>query len=470
MPLQPSPFLMESKAKLKEVVDRLSARYPYVSLLATDVDGMSVDLSESNVSMSPSPDRERGFVIRVQTEMGFTEYSFNSLDVERVVAAVDELVALRRTLIQWVKPLPYPETLADESKELFYLAETTEEAPTPEEVLHEMEDVHKACREAHPEVATLFLTMQHTQVNKLFLSPARDLYQSYQYSIAMASAIVTRGEIIRNSFDSRSGAVGWELLNALPEVAEKAITTATELLDAERMKSGEYDIISDPDFTGLIAHEAFGHGTEMDMFVKHRAKGAEYLNRRVASDAVRMHDGAAAYDEVSSYVFDDEGTLASDTLIIEDGIFRHGMADALSALYLGVPATGNGKRESYKRKAYTRMTNTFFEAGELSLEEMMADIKHGYLLEGLHSGMEDPKNWGIQCVASHAREIIDGKFTGKLVAPVYLTGYVPDLLESITAASPDLRLSGSGYCGKGWKEWVKTSTGGSYIRAKGRLS
>lgn len=84
--------------------------------------------------------------------------------------------------------------------------------------------------------------------------------------------------------------------------------------------------------------------------------------------------------------------------------------------------------------------------------------------------MEDPKNWGIQCVASKAREIKDGKLTGKIFSPVYLTGYVPDLLTSISKISKGLKLSGSGYCGKGWKEWVKTSTGGSYIKAKGRLS
>ena len=146
------------------------------------------------------------------------------------------------------------------------------------------------------------------------------------------------------------------------------------------------------------------------------------------------------------------------------------MCDELSALQLGVEPTGNGKRESYKRKAYTRMTNTFFEEGTDSLDEMIASIQYGYLLEGFSSGMEDPKNWGIQCVASKGREIKDGKLTGRIVSPLYLTGYVPELLESITMVSPGLKLSGSGYCGKGWKEWVKTSTGGSYIKAKGRLN
>ena len=88
----------------------------------------------------------------------------------------------------------------------------------------------------------------------------------------------------------------------------------------------------------------------------------------------------------------------------------------------------------------------------------------------MNNGMEDPKNWGIQCTAMKAREIKDGKLTGKVFSPATLTGYVPDVLESISMVSGEIEMNGSGYCGKGYKEWVKTSTGGSYLKFKGRLS
>ena len=81
----------------------------------------------------------------------------------------------------------------------------------------------------------------------------------------------------------------------------------------------------------------------------------------------------------------------------------------------------------------------------------------------------DPKNWGIQCMVSIAREIRDGKLTGKIFSPIVLTGYVPDLLKSITMMSPDVKLEGGGMCGKGYKEWVKVSDGGPYIKARIRL-
>ena len=182
-----------------------------------------------------------------------------------------------------------------------------------------------------------------------------------------------------------------------------------------------------------------------------------------------MHDGADATLSAASYFFDDDGVLASDTLIIKDGILQTGISDVISASILGTKPTGNGRRESYKRKAYTRMTNTFFSPGEDKVEDMIKSIKYGYLLAQTDNGMEDPKNWNIQCVCAYGREIKDGQFTGKIVAPVVMSGYVPDLLNSITMVSDTCTVIGSGHCGKGYKEWVMVSDGGPYIKARCKL-
>ena len=276
---------------------------------------------------------------------------------------------------------------------------------------------------------------------------------------------------IKYNFASASGLVGYEIMDDVLTKIDEAAKNVIDLFNAKQVVPGEYDIICNPEVSGLIAHEAFGHGVEMDMFVKDRAKGVEYINEYVASKITNMRDGAQSGLEVGTYLFDDEGTLGSDTLVIDNGILKCGISDLLSALQLGTTPTGNGRRESYERKAYARMTNTFFEAGDDNLDDMIKTVKKGYLLEGLFSGMEDPKNWGIQCVVALGREIIDGEFTGNIISPVTLTGYVPDLLKSIKMVSnTPLELNGSGYCGKGHKELVKTSTGGTYILAKGRLS
>ncbi len=194
------------------------------------------------------------------------------------------------------------------------------------------------------------------------------------------------------------------------------------------------------------------------------------MNKQIASSLVTMHDNAFDISQAATYFFDDEGELSSDTVIIDKGILVSGINDLLSAKFLNVPPTGNGRRESYERKVYTRMTNTYFEPGNSTLEEMISSVKYGYLLDNGLSGMEDPKNWGIQCMVNIGREIKDGKLTGKVISPVCLSGYVPDLLNSISMVSDTLTLSGSGYCGKGYKEWVKVSDGGPAIKARVTIS
>lgn len=473
MKLKTSDFLLNNKDKLKIIIDKLSHEFEYVSILGTDVYGGNYTVSTSGINLMPSGDTEKGFVIRVFQDFGYSEYSFNQVDVDRVCKTIRQVAKEdRKRFLENRDMIEYTKAPKDEKIEIFSVgqAQILPGQENPQEIIKILSDSHDRVKNKYEKVVQLIQSISVTQVNKIFLSKNKDLYQSYIYATGYGFAIASNEEGSKQEFLSTSGLCGYELVDQLEELAYTAAKRAEELLSAKRLVAGEYDIICDPEFTGLIAHEAFGHGAEMDMFVKNRAKGQEYMNKRVASDKVVMHDGAAAYKEVSSYAFDDEGNIASDTIIIDKGILISGMADELSALQLDIEPTGNGKRESYKRKAYTRMTNTFFEEGQDSLEEMIKSIDKGYLLEGFSSGMEDPKNWGIQCVASKAREIVDGKLTGEIFSPVYLTGYVPDLLESISAVSPGLKLSGSGYCGKGWKEWVKTSTGGSYIKARGRLS
>lgn len=191
---------------------------------------------------------------------------------------------------------------------------------------------------------------EEVTISKLFISNKKELEQAYVWSQAFLVAIVRRNDQNKFFYDSFVDLKGPELLNDLKDQYMEIIDKATKLLDAKPIKPGMYDIICAPDVSGLIAHEAFGHGVEMDMFVKNRAKAIDYLSKPVGSSLVSMRDGAKSAYNVSSYLFDDEGTLGTDTPVIEDGILKTGISDLLSALKLGTCPTGNGKGNPSKER------------------------------------------------------------------------------------------------------------------------
>ncbi len=466
MKVEFSAFLEEARSKIRELVRRLYQHYDYVSVLGTDSSGTLFLVNSEGVEVRDSMWTERGFVVRVH-DGNYREFSFNRLDnIDEIEKEISELVELRSTIEFSSYPVIEEEKLKKDFSSEVRILPSSVSSQEKIERLSKMKDMAFEVSEKLVNFNTIY---EEVTVNKLFVSGKKELSQSYVWTQGYLQPIVSDGKNVKSDIESFSGLKGAEILEEMEEKVVDVVKEAESLLNAERLEPGEYDVICSPDVSGVIAHEAFGHGVEMDMFVKNRAKASEYMNKRVGSDLVTMHDGAAAAKEVSSYFFDDEGTLAHDTLVIDKGILKAGLSDLLSAMKLHTTPTGNGKRESFERKAYARMTNTFFTPGEDTLEDMIKSIKHGYLLEKYGSGMEDPKNWGIQVMITYAREIKDGKLTDKVISPIIITGYVPELLNSISMVSKDFKLSGSGACGKGYKEYVKVSAGGPYIKAKARL-
>lgn len=471
-----SNYLDGKRPIVKKLVDHLGESFKYVSILGTDTTGKRYGLKKTGVDLNDSMWNERGFVARVYNGTGYSEYSFNQLSEDNfneVVSRIKETVAVAEALKQ-DNGLTFTDydVIEEEAITDFFEGdvEVLPETLSHEEKLAKMRDLLEKTSALSEELVDVRVAYEEVHVSKIFISIKKDLAQSYVWSTAGIIPIGVREGKMKYAISVASGRKGAEVFDEIKDEYPQAVKNVEMLLGSTPIEAGEYDIILDPDMAGLVAHEAFGHGVEMDMFVKNRAKAAEFMNKPVASAKVDMYDGAKSAVEVSSYLFDDEGVLGTDTKIIDNGILKSGISDMLSAMKLGTVPTGNGKRQNYEHKVYSRMTNTFFGPGEDTLEDMIASIDHGFLLESFSSGMEDPKNWGIQCVASRGREIKDGKLTGKVFSPIFLTGYVPDLLKSMSMVSKDVVLKGSGYCGKGHKELVKTSTGGPFIKARGRLN
>jgi len=463
-----SKYLDSKRSEMKQLVAELKKNYQYVSVLGVDIKSTDISVDKNTSNIDPGSDVECGFVIKMSNGREFYEYSLD--DISGDIPALAEEIAGSLALEDSLKANTIDEViLTDEPLVKSFVREGDFEEYTDKQLLEFCKETCKTLAGKSEHILNAVVRLGKMEVSKLFISENRELDQNYTWASGIIVAIYNENGKTIQSFESEGDPTLKAVLDKLPGKMDKLVEKAHMLTLAKPILPGVYDVITAPSITGLIAHEAFGHGVEMDQFVKDRALAKKYVGDYVASPICNMRDGAASTLSVASYFFDDDGVLAGDTQIIKDGILVTGLSDLASATQLGTAPTGNGRRESTRRKAYARMTNTFFEKGTDKLEDMIKSIDHGYMLFETNNGMEDPKNWAIQCVAEYGIEIVDGKLTDNWVSPVVMSGYVPDLLKSISMVSDDFEISGLGHCGKGYKEWVRVSDGGPALKVRVKL-
>ena len=464
-----SEFLEQRREDCRALVAVLGRTFPYVSILGSDVRSSRILANRTMTDIGEGGNSECGFVLKMHDGRAFFEYSLDDVSGDKEALAAKILSAIATDPALAERQITVPE-VKDEPLVQSFCRPTDFDDYTDADLLSRAKEMRDTLLSMDEKILNAYVMIAPYSVSKLFISKNRELDQFYSWVNLMAMVLYREGEKMvsaREGADSnRLGDVLAEMPTKLSALVEKARKLAT----ATPITPGVYDVITDPSISGLIAHEAFGHGVEMDQFVKDRALAKNYVGKYVASPICNMHDGAAATFSAASYFFDDDGVLASDTQIIKDGILVAGISDLVSATELGTVPTGNGRRQTYKRKAYSRMTNTFFAPGKDKLEDMIASIKHGYMLFETNNGMEDPKNWQIQCTAEYGIEIVDGKLTDNYVSPVVMSGSVPELLKSISMVSDDFKVIGSGSCGKGYKEWVRVADGGPALKVRVKLA
>ena len=465
-----SKYLNQSIDAAKALVNELGKSYKYVSLLGSDVKGVRISANKKSSQISDNNfDKQQGFVVRMTNGRSFFEYSFNEFksDVCEFAKKIIKSVEISHMLSdKQINSLD----IEDEPLVKDFIRESDLDSFTNEQLLNFAKKTTKEVLARDEKFINAFTAILTQDVSKLFVSKNRLLTQNYTWvNGTIVGVYSNNNKIVQARVQSFDHTVQY-VLNELPTHIEELEDKAYHLSLAKPIEPGVYDVITDPTITGLIAHEAFGHGVEMDQFVKDRALAKHMVGKYVASPICNMRDGASDILSTASYFFDDDGVLAQNTQIIKNGKLVSGICDLVSSRQLNFKPTGNGRRERFDHKAYTRMTNTYFEKGKDKLSDMISSIKHGYMLFETNNGMEDPKNWAIQCVCEYGVEIVDGKLTDNWVSPVVMSGFVPDLLKSISMISDEFVEEGAGSCGKGYKEWVRVSDGGPHLKAKVKLS
>jgi len=230
--------------------------------------------------------------------------------------------------------------------------------------------------------------------------------------------------------------------------AREAAREAILNLSAVDAPAGVMPVVLAGGWPGILLHEAIGHGLEADFNRKKTSAFSNLIGKRVASDVCTIVDDGTLPFRRGSLNMDDEGTPTSCTMLIEKGILRRYITDKLNARLMGIPLTGNGRRESYQSVVLPRMTNTFMLAGESDPQDIIRSVKKGLYAVSFGGGQVDITNGKFVFSASEAYLIEDGRITSP-VKGATLIGNGPEILTKVSMVGHDLKLdNGIGTCGK----------------------
>jgi len=230
--------------------------------------------------------------------------------------------------------------------------------------------------------------------------------------------------------------------------AREALRQALVNLDAKPAPAGTLPVVLGSGWSGVLLHEAVGHGLEGDFNRKGSSAYSGRVGEQVASSLCTIVDDGTLQGRRGSLSVDDEGTRTQCTTLIEKGILKGYMQDKLNARLMGAAATGNGRRESYAHLPMPRMTNTYMLAGEHDPEEIIKSVKKGLYCANLGGGQVDITSGKFVFSTSEAYLIEDGKITAP-VKGATLIGNGPECMSRVSMVGTDLALdSGVGTCGK----------------------
>ena len=231
-------------------------------------------------------------------------------------------------------------------------------------------------------------------------------------------------------------------------IADDVLKQAIILLDSNPAPAGEMDVVLGPGWPGVMLHEAVGHGLEGDFNRKGTSVFSGKVGEKVAAKGVTVIDDGTIPNRRGSINIDDEGNSSKRNILIEDGILKGYMQDRQNAKLMGVPETGNGRRESYACHVMPRMTNTFMTSGDHEPEEIINSVKKGIYAVNFGGGQVDITSGKFVFSASEAYLIENGKPTSPIKGAT-LIGNGPDAMKNISMIGNDMKLDdGVGTCGK----------------------
>jgi TldD protein len=314
-----------------------------------------------------------------------------------------------------------------------------------------LETLEKLCRDKDPRVSQVMASLGGEYEVVLIARSDGHIAADVRPLVRLSVQVIAEENGRRETGSSGGGGrtdYSYFTPERLAEYAGQAVSQALTNLQSRPAPAGTMTVVLGPGWPGILLHEAIGHGLEGDFNRKGSSAFSGRIGQRVAAKGVTVVDDGTLPDRRGSLSIDDEGNPTQCTTLIEDGVLRGYMQDSLNARLMGVPVTGNGRRESFAHVVMPRMTNTYMLNGDKDPNEIIGSVKKGLYAVNFGGGQVDITSGKFVFSASEAYMIENGKVTYP-VKGATIIGNGPDALTRVKMVGNDMRLdTGVGTCGK----------------------
>ncbi|MGG4213892.1 TldD/PmbA family protein [Paenibacillus sp. FSL L8-0638] len=311
-----------------------------------------------------------------------------------------------------------------------------------------MRRAHEAASQYDPSITQTSVGISNSIQNVLIANSNGLLVEDTRtYTRMRISAIATDGEHRQSGFRGPGAYAGTEFLENLniEENARHAARIASTMVKAGYAPSGRLPVVIENGFGGVLFHEACGHGLESTAVAHGTSVFANKIGQQVASPLVTAIDDGTIQNAWGSLNIDDEGAPTQRNVLIENGILKGYLIDRMGSRQMDVPATGSGRRQSYKFAPASRMNNTFIANGESTREEIIANTEYGIYAKSLGGGSVNTSTSEFNFAVEEAYMIRNGKIA-EPVKGATLIGKGIETLQNIDMVGNNLD-HGQGMCG-----------------------
>jgi TldD protein len=459
--------LSEQKNLLSDLIARYRSRVDFLAIRLEQSEGSSILLRGDKIE-TLSEGISLGGQVRACYQGGWGFATFNDLSSlrERVEEAIAyaRLVGCEETILAPVEPIQI-------TCQLPLTGINPRDIPLQEKKAL-CDRYNQILRQYHPQITTTSVSYGDTSQNIILATSDDILIEQSWIDLEMRfSATARDGETVQTGRETIGSRKAYQDVTNFEQQVEDAAKRAVEALKLPPVKGNIYTVVIDPILSGLFVHEAFGHLSEADMIYENpELIEVMSMGKRFGSPDLQIFDGAAPPTPLSggeihrgSYFYDDEGTPATTTQLIQDGVLVGRLHSRETAGKLGEKPTGNARCLNYHYPPIVRMTNTWIERGKTPVEDLFNDIPEGVYARNWLGGMTNGEMFTFS--AGEAWMIRNGKLA-EPVRDVTLSGNVFKTLANIEAIGNDFYWDESGGCGKGGQNGLPVGCGGPSLRLR----